>query len=364
VAWTPPVDPVTGQAQWDTSSFSSGVVAPEAPKKSRGWRSSRKAEAGAGVATAGLAGADVFTQADLTAPPGSPAPGPYGSPLDPFAAGPPPGEGFPPPGETAPPPAKKSRTTLLLVILLVVVVAAGAVYFIHKHKSSSTTTTAPPVTAPSGTAADIALAGSINLRLTDLPAGWTRSPTTTQSAVPPAAPAAAETTAEQSFASCIAQPVAVVDGLFGTGALTGQTAAVKSPTYQSAADASIQMSSTTTVMGTAAEAAPLAAAFTNANFTTCYQQFQSALIAAAVPGATAQVQAVTLAAPAGVSSYGYLTTFTIPNQGTEVLGQGFILGGRIMAKLVPTTNGPAVPSSAFDPAYTAMVGRVAQAANK
>jgi hypothetical protein len=124
VAWSPPVDPVTGQAQWDNSSFSTGVVAPEAPKKSRGWRSSRKAEVGA---AAGATGADLLLPSDMTAPSGSPVPGPYGSPLDPFAAGPPPGEGFPPPGESGPPPAKKSRTTLLLVVLLVVVVAAGAV---------------------------------------------------------------------------------------------------------------------------------------------------------------------------------------------------------------------------------------------
>jgi hypothetical protein len=374
VSWTPPVDPATGQTQWDNPASPTGVLAPEeaAPKKSRGWRKGSKATAAAAGAAAGVTGASALASpGDLTPP----APGAgtgmgtaMPSPSDPFfAAVPPagPGDGFTPPTTTEAPPPKSSRSTLLLVILLiVVVVAAGVFYYFKKHSSSTPAVTTPTVTAPSGTAADIALAGSINLRLTDLPAGWARSPTTVQGAIPPVTPAASQVQAERVFAACVGQPLAVVAGMFGTAALPGQTAAVKSPTFESGANANIQMYSTTTVMGTAAEAAPLAAPFANANFLTCFTQYQSALIAASVPGATAKVQPVTLPVPSGVKSYGYITTFTVPNQGTEVVGEGFILGGRTETRLEPTTNGPAIPSSAFNPAYSAIVARVAQAANK
>ena len=177
-------------------------------------------------------------------------------------------------------------------------------------------------------------------------------------------PAASQVQAERIFAACVGQPLAVVAGMFGTAALPGQTAAVKSPTFESGADANIQMYSTTTVMGTAAEAAPLAAPFASANFLTCFTQYQSALIAASVAGSTAKVLPVALTAPSGVKSFGYVTTFTVPNQGTEVVGEGFILGGRTVTRIEPTTNGPAIPSAAFNPAYSAIVTRVAQAANK
>jgi hypothetical protein len=67
---------------------------------------------------------------------------------------------------------------------------------------------------------------------------------------------------------------------------------------------------------------------------------------------------VTLTAPTGVQSFGYLTTLTIPNQGSEVIGQAFILGGRIESVLEPTTGGAAVPTDAFTSAYNAISGRV------
>jgi hypothetical protein len=73
---------------------------------------------------------------------------------------------------------------------------------------------------------------------------------------------------------------------------------------------------------------------------------------------------VTLVAPAGVKSYGYVTTFAIPNQGTQVVGEGFILGGRAETRLEPTTNGPAVPTDAFTSAYNAVTQRVAMAVDK
>ena len=181
---------------------------------------------------------------------------------------------------------------------------------------------------------------------------------------PPATPVAAQVRAEQALASCLGQPFNVVSGLFGTAALPGQVAESRSPTFQSGTNPNIQMYSTTSVVGTATEAAPLAAPFASGSFTTCFGNYQSALIAGVVPGSTAAVQTVTLAAPANVKSYGYLTTFTIPNQGTQVVGQAFILGGRTETRLQPSTNGPAIPSSAFNPAYNNIVGRVAQAASQ
>ena len=72
---------------------------------------------------------------------------------------------------------------------------------------------------------------------------------------------------------------------------------------------------------------------------------------------------VTLTAPTGVQTFGYLTTLTIPNQGSEVVGQAFMLGGRIETRLQPSTNGPAVPTDAFDAAYNAVVGRIGRALN-
>jgi hypothetical protein len=139
---------------------------------------------------------------------------------------------------------------------------------------------------------------------------------------------------------------------------------VRSPTYASGADPNIQMYSATTIMSTASQVQALVAPFNNPNFAACYAQYQTAVVTAAtVPGASAQVQSVTLTAPAGVRSFGYVTTFTIPNQGTQVVGQAFMLGGRIETVLQPSTNGPPVPSEAFNPAYTGVVGRIAHALN-
>ena len=89
-----------------------------------------------------------------------------------------------------------------------------------------------------------------------------------------------------------------------------------------------------------------------------------ALAAGAVPGATAQVQSVTLPQPSGVQSYGVVTTYTIPGSGTEVVGDAFMLGGRIVSILQPTTNGPAIPGDVFTQAYDAVSGRVSAAANR
>jgi hypothetical protein len=359
--WSPASDPSAGPSPWENPAEANGLTAPDAaPKKSRGWRKGSKATAAA-AATAGVV-AD--TASGVTDAPGLEA----SPPSDPFGAAVPPtgpGDGSTEAPATMTPPPKNKRSTMLLVILLVVVVVAGGAFFyFKKHNNSTPPVTTPAVVAPPTAAADVALAGSINLRLTDLPVGWTRSPTTVQGAIPPVAPAASQVQAERIFAACVAQPLAVVAGMFGTAPLPGQTTTVKSPTYQSGTDANFQMYSNTTVVGTAAEAAPLAAPFANPNFVTCFTQFQSALIASSVSGASAQVAVVHLAAPAGAKTFGYITTFTLPNQGTEVVGEAFILGGRTQTRLEPTTNGPPVSTSAFAPAYAAVVGRVAQAANK
>jgi hypothetical protein len=70
------------------------------------------------------------------------------------------------------------------------------------------------------------------------------------------------------------------------------------------------------------------------------------------------VSQVTLTAPAGVTVYGYLSTVAVPGQGTRVLGNGYMVGGRVVAAIDPVTNGPPVPSSAFNPAFDAMTSRI------
>ena len=82
--------------------------------------------------------------------------------------------------------------------------------------------------------------------------------------------------------------------------------------------------------------------FTNPKFDACYQQYLSALAVGAVAGATVAVQPVTLGAPTGVQTYGVVSTYTIPGAGTEVVGDAFILGGRAVTILQPSTNGPAI----------------------
>ncbi len=394
VVWKPPVDPVTGETVWDSAAPSPDFMAPEATaaKKPRPWRRGSKAAAAgaAGAAAGGAAGlAGGNDAADLIAPVGGTdnfgtpgvgttapptAPGAWTSapgdvtgdgPADPFATTVPPlssPDGPVPPttgGGSAGKGVRNNRTAMIaLVVLLVVVIVGGGVYYWKNHNNNNTATTPPVTSSVSTPAADIALAGTINLRLTDLPAGWAR--TTAGQVRPPVAPVAAQVRAGQAMATCTGQSFSVVSGLFGSTLLPGEAARVLSPTFASGTDPGIQMFSTTTVMTSAAGAQALAAPFASANFATCFGQYQSALAAGAVPGATAAVQTVALTAPAGVKSYGYVTTFTIPGQGTEVVGEAFILGGTTETRIEPSTNGPAVPATAFGPAYNNVVGRVAQ----
>ena len=181
---------------------------------------------------------------------------------------------------------------------------------------------------------------------------------------PPAAPAVAEADATNAAASCLTTSYAIVAGLFDAGALPGQTSLVQSPTLQGAAGSSLQMGSKTVTMTSVGQAQALDAVFTNPKFPQCYQQYVTALATAAVPGATALVQPVTLTGPAGVQTHGVVTTYTLPGAATEVVGSAFIIGGRVVTVLQPSTNGSAIPGDVFTPAFNAVAGRVAAAAGK
>jgi hypothetical protein len=382
--WKPPVDAATGQVLWDSPAGSSDPIAPEvyAPQRGRRKRGANKAAVAGAAAAGAAAGTGVGVAPPTTAPPTA-AP----RTAVPPTAAPPPG-GLPGPtvssspffspevlavpadeSTMAKPTAKKSRTTLVLLLVLLLVVVGGIAFVVVKKRNSTTATTLAPAVSPtspvpSPTVAANALASTINLRLGDLPAGWAPRAAVGQVARPPVAPVAAQVRATTAMAHCLGVSSVTTAGLFGTAALPGQTGAALSPTFQSAANPTIQMYSSTRVMTTPAEAQALAAPFANPSFVACFGAFQSALVAAAVPGATASVQPVSLAVPAGVTTFAYLTTLTIPNQGTEIVGQAFMIGGRVESKLEPTTGGPPVPTDAFTPAYNAITGRIALAVGR
>jgi hypothetical protein len=255
------------------------------------------------------------------------------------------------------------RGLVLLVVLLIVLVAAGG-YLLTRKNSTSTSTTATTVAPAPATsaAADTVLAGTINLRLADLPAGWTASPPAQAVVRPPVAPAVAQASATNVMASCLDSNYAVVSGLFGSGALPGQTSLVESPMYQSAAGTAFEMGSRTTVLGSAGQVTSLESLFTNPKFLECYQQYRTGLAAAAVPGATVTVQSVSLGGPAAVKSYGVVSTYELPGAGTQVVGDAYILGGRVVTTIQPSTDGAPIPADVFAPAYEAVAGRVAAAA--
>ena len=383
VIWKPPVDPVTGEAQWDGQP---GVTAPPPaspapPARGRAKRKAKKADkaaqaaavgTAAAVSTAAVAGTEAATFASPLDSPPAPAgavapgaPGPVTAPFDTAPGPPPPPDPDAATGTAAPPDKPRGRKNRLLIFLFVafLVVVAGIAYFVVK-KLNNSSTTATSVPGLSAHAADAALAASINLRQNDLPVGWIPSTSAAQPARPPVAPVAAQGQASRALAQCLGVPVATVTGLFSGSVLPGQTGSATSPVFQNPADPTVRMYSTTRVMTTAAQAMSLTTPFVGASFVSCYAAYQSSLVSAAVPGATAQVLTVPLSAPTGVQSFGYLTTLTIPNQGSEVIGQAFIVGGRIESTLEPTTGGVPVPSTAFTPAYNAVAGRVALAVNK
>ncbi len=267
----------------------------------------------------------------------------------------------PEPGEPA---GGRSRRTLtfLLVVVLLVVLGGVAYVLVKRHNSANTASTVvPPVTTVSP---DVALATSINLRLADLPSGWARLTAGTPVTRMPNGPPAARLQASRTLSSCTGLPLATVNGLFAGGDLPGATALSTSPTFEQLANPTFQMFSTTDVLASAASVRPLTAALASPSFTTCFAQYQSALVAVSVAGGTAQVQAVALSAPTGVTAIGELTTVTLPGQSPFVVGQAFLFSGRIFTMLEPSTSGTSVPSDAFIPAYDAVTGRLAAAATR
>ena len=103
------------------------------------------------------------------------------------------------------------------------------------------------------------------------------------------------------------------------------------------------MSSRTATVASASQIRGLHGVLSSSRFVPCFGQYQSALAAAAIPGSTAQVQPVTLGGPSGVTSFGVVTTVASPSQGTEVVGDAFILGGRVLTVLQPVTTGAPIP---------------------
>ncbi len=371
--WSPPVDPVTGETSWEGQP---AAAQPElaTPAKGRAKRKAdkaAKAAAAASVAAAGMVGPDaVMAEAPAApvldpgfAPPGAPMP--VTAPFDPTGAAPPPGEPGAAYGVPAPEDQPRGRNNRLLALMLValVVVVAAIGYLLVKRHDNTTSTATTAVVAPV-TSADTALAEAVNLHQTDLPAGWAPSTAAGQPVRPPVAPAAAQAQATRALAGCLGSTTATVSGLFAGTPVPGQTGTATSPSFQSPTDPTIQMHSVTRVLSSTAEAQALATPFANASFVACYTAYQSSVVSAAVPGATATVQSVALAAPAGVQSFGYLTTVTIPNQGSEIIGQAFMVGGRIQSTLEPTTGGAPVPTDAFTSAYNAISGRVGLDATK
>src|SRR5450759_4519299 len=124
------------------------------------------------------------------------------------------------------------------------------------------------------------------------------------------------------------------------------------------------LASAVNIVKTAADAKADATAVARPGLSACFQQFQTASASALAPGTTAHVEQVTITPPTGGVAYGFITTFTVPNQGTRVVGDAYIIGGRIEATLQPSTHGPTIPSDAFDAAYNAMVARISASTHK
>jgi hypothetical protein len=124
----------------------------------------------------------------------------------------------------------------------------------------------------------------------------------------------------------------------------------------------VHFQSSTNVVQTATDGFDDAVPFTRAAFALCFQNYATAAVAD--PGVTAQVATLSLPAPAGVLAYGYVTTYTVPDQGSRVEVDVFITGGRVETTLSASTSGTPVPAFPFIQAYQAVVGRVAAAAGR
>ncbi|MHB1710776.1 MAG: hypothetical protein ACYCV7_05155 [Acidimicrobiales bacterium] len=242
----------------------------------------------------------------------------------------------------------------IIVIVLVVVV----VYSVTKQKKTNATTHASPA-ASSSISADKALATSINLQQIDFPSGWIQVPGSSGSVTVTAnSGKATETAAVTAFAACTGAPASIIGQVFGNTPSSDEIVSSVSPVFQSQANSQIQFQSAVNIVKTAADAKSDAQVFNDPKFTQCFQQFQTASASALAPGTTAVVQPVRVAAPTGGVAHGFLTTFTIPKQGTRIVGDAYIVGGRIEATLQPSTHGVQIPSGVFNPVYSAMLGRI------
>jgi len=254
--------------------------------------------------------------------------------------------------------AHRRRTLVLLVVLLVVVAAGG--YLLAKHYENSTTSVTPAAVSPTTTVSPaVSLAESVNLHLTDLPSGWATG--TGTGVFPTPAEKLAASQAMAPLATCLGLPLDQIDGVFAGVSAPDQQADVASPVFVGPSGSHLQMSSRTTVLDTPAEATAAEAAFQKPDFLSCYTTFQTKVIAAAgVSGASAQVTPVTLPPVAGVQSYSYVTTFTVPGRsGTTMQGDAYLFAGRVVAVLQPVAIGTSIPSSTVAPPYDAMTKRLA-----
>jgi hypothetical protein len=263
-------------------------------------------------------------------------------------------------GKTA---ATNRRTLTFLIVILVIIVVAAVVYELTKNKNSTTSTTTTVSSASS--TVDKALASSANLQLKDLPSGWTQALGSAPSiSATSSAGTATQKPSTTAFATCLGASAATVGQVFGNTPSSDETVASTSPVFQETADNTIEMQSAVNIVGSSANAKSDATVFTKSGFINCFTTFQAASASALVPGTTAKVQQVQIAAPKGGVAYGFITTFTVPTQGTRVVGDAYMFGGRIEATLQPSTHGPDVPSDAFNSAYNAMLGRISADASK
>jgi hypothetical protein len=301
--------------------------------------------------------ATMLTTPALPTPPVGPvppfAPPPPGTPMRPVEAAPPPADSRP---------FFRRRSTLFVAIGIVVAALIGGGIYLGVNSSGNAAVSPTTTTRPSPPSADQQLVNSINLRLSDLPAGWAPVPPAGSSLTP--AQKRAQTKVVDQLAGCLGMPKAFIGGLFGSLPQTDQVAAGDSPTFATAASASSPATiagSHTTVVKTTADATADAAPFNKPNFTTCFSQFQNGSAGVQVKGGTAQTSEFVLFAPTGVSTFAYTTTTTLPGQGTILAENIFMIGGRSETGLTFQTAGTAVSSDAVDSAYTAMVQRIAGA---
>jgi hypothetical protein len=256
------------------------------------------------------------------------------------------------------------RTLYVLIVILVLLVIAAIIYEATKSNNSTTSTTSIPATSASVTA-DKGLASAVNLHLTDFPTGWTQALGSAPSiSATSASGTATQKAATVSFATCLGASPATVGQVFGNVPSSDETVASTSPVFQESADATIEMQSAVNIVKSPTAAKSDAAIFGKPRFLSCFTAYQVASASALVPGTTATVSPVQLTAPKGGSAYGFITTFTVPTQGTRVVGDAYMFGGRIEATLQPSTHGPAIPSDSFSSAYSGMVGRISANASK